>query len=148
MKEIKGDIWEEVEKNDGIILIPVNHFIKKNGEAVMGRGLALQAKTKYPDLPKIWGDAIKQCGALVHYCRKHNVILFQVKKSWFDKADLSLINRGLAGFKFQLTEGLYDKTVFMPHIGCGNGGLLWSDVKPLIEKHLSGLNVVICDIES
>lgn len=30
-------------------------------------------------------------------------------------------------------------SIAMPALGCGNGGLLWSDVQPLIEKHLGSI---------
>ena len=52
MKEVKGDIW----KSDcDIIAITTNGVVKKNGELVMGRGIASQAKQRYPDIPKILG---------------------------------------------------------------------------------------------
>lgn len=51
MKEVYGDIWE-YHKQGYWIVITTNGFVKKNGCAVMGRGVAKQAVTKYPSLPK------------------------------------------------------------------------------------------------
>jgi len=45
MEIIKGDIWNLHKV--GWIIIPTNGFVKKNGENVMGRGLAKQVKDKY-----------------------------------------------------------------------------------------------------
>ena len=40
MKEVKGDIWNFYNKGYWIV-IPTNGTVKRNGEAVMGRGVAL-----------------------------------------------------------------------------------------------------------
>jgi hypothetical protein len=53
MIEIIGDLWEEglnPSNNYDAILIPTNGFVTKKGEAVMGRGVAFQAKSRYPEI--------------------------------------------------------------------------------------------------
>lgn len=59
MKEVKGDIWKVAAENHDWIVIPTNGFVKVNGKAVMGRGLAYQAMEKYPELPAELGGRIK-----------------------------------------------------------------------------------------
>ena len=33
------------------------------------------------------------------------------------------------------------RSIAVPQLGCGNGGLDWADVRPIIEAKLSGLDV-------
>lgn len=54
------DIWKLLDDDpNGIPVITTNLFVKKNGEAVMGRGIALEAIKRFPELPKINGDINK-----------------------------------------------------------------------------------------
>jgi len=75
------NIWEIIQ-NDDFLIITTNGWINKKGEAVMGRGIALQAKKNFPDLPRILASKIKQEGNKVHYLgrfalfRKKNEILY------------------------------------------------------------------------
>lgn len=57
MKEVTGNIWDYHEKGYWIV-ITTNGTVKANGEAVMGRGVALQAKRKYQGLPWRLGQEI------------------------------------------------------------------------------------------
>lgn len=60
MKFIKGDIWNELHANKyDAILIPTNGFFNKYGEAVMGAGLAFDAKIRYPGIQKKLGFFLK-----------------------------------------------------------------------------------------
>lgn len=46
--------------------------------------------------------------------------------------------------RFIETEGV--TSIAVPPLGCGNGGLAWSDVRPLIEKHLGDLQEVRVEV--
>lgn len=46
--------------------ITTNGFIKANGEAVMGRGCALEAAQAFPNVPKLLGALITSKGNRVH----------------------------------------------------------------------------------
>ena len=48
---VEGDIWEHHNDGSRYIVIPTNIGWKTNGHNVMGAGLALQAKTRYPSSP-------------------------------------------------------------------------------------------------
>lgn len=101
MKEIVGDIWSvrvrEVQakyttriKHDWVV-ITTNGYFKKNGEAVMGRGIAKQAALKHPSLPEMLGGAIKEYGNKVFWYPLYNILTFPVKHNWWEKADIDLI---------------------------------------------------------
>jgi len=161
MKEIKGNIWTFHEPNSNdYIVIPTNGVIKENGDAVMGKGLARDCKMKYPNFPKMLGNELKTKGNVVTLFKKHGIITFPVKPSgllintpsdrdkilpvyrekfhvgmfvtgWMCIADIDLITRS--------TERLYHVSkdinkVYLPRVGCGNGGLQWEDIKPVLAE--------------
>jgi len=57
MKEVVGDIWDFHAKGNWIV-ITTNGTVKSNGEAVMGRGVTLQAKQRFPNLSHELGKLI------------------------------------------------------------------------------------------
>lgn len=128
MKQIYGDLWDQ----DGYKLIPTNLTVNKMGQAVLGRGVALQAVEKYPDLPALYGRVLKWgSGAnnvMIHATRK--LILAPVKRHWREKADLTLIRNSLRTILALLDDG---SAVFLPLLGCGYGELAPEDVMPILE---------------
>ena len=142
MKEEQGDIWEAYNAGCWIV-IPTNKCVKKNGEAVMGAGLALQAKQRFPCLALDLGEAIKDVGAYVYAFMRYRLIVFPVKDDWRANADLNLIEESCK----QLLTVVNDSFVpiYLPRVGCGNGQLDWKDVKPILEKYLDE-RFVVCDL--
>lgn len=63
MKEARGNIFK---MNCDAVCITTNGFVKSNGENVMGRGCAHQAKEMIPQLPRILGSQIVTNGNHVH----------------------------------------------------------------------------------
>jgi hypothetical protein len=56
----EGDLWEELENNlYTAVLIPTNGCVNKNGENVMGAGVARQVKDRYPETAKKLGRFLK-----------------------------------------------------------------------------------------
>ena len=51
------------------------------------------------------------------------------------KSDINLIDKSIKQL-VELTNQMGWETVVLPRIGCGNGGLNWDDVKPVIEPYL------------
>ena len=140
MFEVKGNLWNLPAD---VIAITTNGMVKKNGECVMGRGCALQAKTAYPGIALTLGDLITRLGNNVHRIpqdRDDRIIFsFPVKENWFDNADLDIIELSC----FQLVEEV-DKLelelnrrpfVAVPRPGCGNGKLSWDDVRPICKHY-------------
>lgn len=150
MKEIKGDIWDFKAKGHPIV-VATNGDINGRGECVMGRGVALQAKRRYPALPGEIGTCLLNGGNRVRYFKKYNVFTFPVKHHYYEKADIRLLEwsaRDLAG----LVSGAKLKLklpVYLPRVGCGNGKLRWErEVKPVLLKYLDDrFTVVELEIE-
>ena len=136
MREIKANIFDMVVET---IVITTNGIVKRNGEAVMGAGIALEMAKKYPLFPKVFGDKLKKDGNhvfmfFVPQVKGRKVITFPVKNHFKEKASLELIEQSckeivILADKFELTQ------IALPRPGCGVGGLKWKDVEPILEKH-------------
>lgn len=144
MIEVRGNLWTYPAD---IRVITTNGTVKKNGECVMGRGCALEAKKKWNSLPLQLGLAIKHHGNIVQQfqCYAPDVVLFSfpVKHNWYEKADLELIRRSAQQLVVEIgkipTDNpklLEELRIVIPRPGCGNGGLKWEDVKPILEPIL------------
>lgn len=55
MREKRGSIWTYLEEINTAICIPTNGSLTRSGEAVMGAGVAKQAKERFPEVPKRLG---------------------------------------------------------------------------------------------
>ena len=60
MQLTKGNVFEHLDLD--YICITTNSILNKNGELVMGAGVALEAKQRFPELPKVYGSKIKKMG--------------------------------------------------------------------------------------
>lgn len=129
MKEIQGNIWD-YHKNGHVIVITTNGTIKNNGCAVMGAGTARQALDRYRELDRFLGHSIKTQGNHVFYFPDKRLITLPVKHQWFETANLELIDRSLD--ELLLIAPKTNKEIVLTRPGCGNGGLKWEDVMPLL----------------
>jgi hypothetical protein len=142
-KFIVGDLWES--KAD-IIVVTTNGYVNANGELVMGRGAALQAKNRYPRLPKLLAahlnnkPKINSCLVYgfedVWFRNGVGIGAFQVKYSWKDKADLALIGYSVVQLNLWLNDTYQseDVRVAMNYPGIGNGGLNKKRVVQIVES--------------
>jgi len=151
MRELQGDLWDAATALQAdAVAITTNGFVKKNGEAVMGRGVALEAKQRWADLPRLLGASISKFGNKLHAFpivlgdRPMTLIAFPVKHHWWERADPELIYYSALNLKVW-AEHLHPavKCVVLPRPGCGNGGLEWEQVKPILEKWLDDRFVVV-----
>jgi len=128
---------------DFAIVVPVNVM------GVAGAGLAKQVADRYP----LWLSAYKILCRNKHLvgagdiivtntpqCERRWWINFATKNHWRDASDLSAVEKGLKAMA--RLKNLPQKFA-IPALGCGLGGLLWDQVKPLILEHLSGLDRMI-----
>lgn len=112
-----------------------------NCEGYMGKGLAYQFKLAYPNNNENYIKACKS-GALrigkLHYCKENGKIIinFPTKDKWRANSKIEYIETGLNELVL-LIKKLSIKSIAIPPLGSGNGGLVWSEVKQLIEKKLS-----------
>lgn len=114
---------------------------------VMGKGIALTFKEKYPDMfleyKKACSEGILNIGNLmIWHANDYDLLLFPTKEHWRGKSKLEYIERGLQKFlEIYEKEGI--TSIAFPKLGCGNGGLDWADVRPVMEKYLRGLPIDI-----
>lgn len=118
-----------------------------NCVGVMGKGIALQFRNKWPENNRAYEAACKagevrlgrmfvfDSGGLV---RPNYIINFPTKNHWRGKSSLESIREGLKDLVEQVKR-LRIRSIAVPPLGCGNGGLEWSDVRPLIEGAFAGL---------
>lgn len=118
-----------------------------NCVGVMGKGIALQFKKKWPANFKAYAAACKagqvrlgemfifDLGALA---TPRYIINFPTKGDWRSASKLSDIESGLVDLVDKI-HLLGIQSIAMPPLGCGNGGLDWQVVKPRIEAHFSPL---------
>lgn len=94
MKEIYGNAWELLCTGEyDALCITTNGMVKKNGECVMGRGIAAQFKKYYPFAPKILGDKIIANGNIfqpIIWNDAFTFFAFPVKHHWAECADINL----------------------------------------------------------
>ena len=118
-----------------------------NCVGVMGAGLALQFKKRYPenfhDYRKacLNGDVTPGRSFLHLTLPTKYIVNFPTKREWRDPSRLEDIESGLRDLREVITTlGL--TSIAIPPLGAGLGGLNWKDVKPLIESNLKNLKHV------
>lgn len=138
MNEYFGDIWTT---DCDLRVITTNGDVNRFGEAVMGRGVAKQAKAIFPGVERKLGEYLKQYGNRVFRLYSH-LASFPVKHHWGDSADLALIERS-AHQLVALVDKFHYYKIILPRPGCGNGNLEWDDVKPVIAPILDSRFTVV-----
>ena len=113
-----------------------------NTVGVMGKGIALQFKRRFPENFRAYERACKkddvQIGKMftVYLGESTNpryIINFPTKRSWREKSRLEYVREGLEDLLCEI-ERLGIRSIAVPSLGCGNGGLSWdTEVRPLIE---------------
>ncbi|MFZ2451620.1 MAG: macro domain-containing protein [Methylovulum miyakonense] len=112
-----------------------------NCVGVMGKGIALQFKQAFPDNFTHYekackANAVKTGSMLVvptgNLFNPRWIINFPTKTHWRAASRLAHIEQGLVDLVRVIRE--HDiRSIAVPPLGCGNGGLSWQQVKPLIE---------------
>lgn len=138
IRYVKGDIFNSPSK---IIVNTVNTV------GVMGKGVALEFKKRYPDMferyQELCENQLLDVGKLYLWRESEKwVLLFPTKKHWRNPSKLEYIEMGLQKFADNWDK-LGTNTIAFPRLGCGNGGLDWREVKPLMEKYLSRIPMQI-----
>ncbi|RZJ94301.1 MAG: hypothetical protein EOO60_03330, partial [Hymenobacter sp.] len=122
-----------------------------NTEGVMGKGIALQFKEAFDLNYRLYRQACKEQRVRVgemFVTETHElvgprfIINFPTKRHWKENSRLEYITDGLEDLKRVITE--YSITsVAMPPLGCGNGGLDWQQVRPLIVHAMAEVAIPI-----
>lgn len=123
-----------------------------NTVGVMGKGIALQFKNMFPGNFKLYSTACKnnelRIGQLLVTTEealltgKKIIINFPTKTEWRLPSEYQYIEAGLKELVKVIKENKI-KSIAIPPLGSGNGGLDWNKVKKILEQYLSELN---CEI--
>lgn len=118
-----------------------------NTVGVMGKGIALEFKNRYPQMFEKYKIACEKrlltIGKLMLISAPdHMLLLFPTKENWRFPSKLSYIEQGLKRFCDNYAQRGITSIAF-PKLGCGNGDLDWNDVRPLMEKYLKNLPIDI-----
>lgn len=133
MLVIKGDLWRRHYNKEGYIVIPTNTTLNSGGFAVMGRGLARQAKNRYALITGLLGAHIAQHGDDICVMPTYRIICFPTKYHYTHRAHIGLIQKNAQ----RLQQANIQANVFLPFLGCGEGQLNWmQEVYPVLSPIL------------
>lgn len=118
-----------------------------NTVGVMGKGVALQFKRAFPENFAAYEKACKagevQPGRMFIFkthalCGPRYIINFPTKRHWRGPSRMEDIEAGLRALVTEVRR-LGIRSIAMPPLGCGNGGLDWTEVRPRIEQAFAEL---------
>jgi O-acetyl-ADP-ribose deacetylase (regulator of RNase III) len=119
-----------------------------NTVGVMGKGIALQFKKAFPENFKKYAEACKKgeidIGKLL-VTKEHTlsgkkiIINFPTKKDWRKPSEYEYIEKGLDEL-IKIIEEYKIKSIALPPLGAGSGGLVWEKVKTIIEEKLNNVD--------
>lgn len=121
-----------------------------NTVGVMGKGIALMFKERFPENFEAYVAACKAGEVRIGEMFVTSVdeldgprwvINFPTKKHWRPPTKLEWVREGLVSLKDVIREKQI-RSIAIPPLGCGNGGLNWEEVRPLIEAALGDLEDV------
>jgi O-acetyl-ADP-ribose deacetylase (regulator of RNase III) len=116
-----------------------------NCVGVMGRGIALQVKNAFPANYAAYETACRtgsvEPGRMFvfetgQFTNPRYIINFPTKRHWRGKSRLEDIETGLQALVSEVKR-LGIRSIAIPPLGCGLGGLDWNEVRPRIEAALS-----------
>jgi O-acetyl-ADP-ribose deacetylase (regulator of RNase III) len=121
-----------------------------NCVGIMGKGIALRFKSRWPAnftqyVAACKAGQVRPGKMLVHdtggRVKPHYIINFPTKEHWREASKLEFIRHGLVDLVGQVRR-LQIRSIAIPALGCGNGGLAWSDVRPLVDDAFRSLSDV------
>lgn len=119
-----------------------------NCKGTMGRGLALQFKQRYPAMFTEYQHRCRTGSLAIGrlYLWRPNrkgtwVLNFPTKDHWTEPSTLEIIEAGFKRF-LEIYQSVGIKSIAFPRLGCGEGGLEWQEVEPLMLSYLNQLQEV------
>jgi len=140
--------------------------VSVNTVGIMGKGLASRAKYQFPDVYVVYQDVCRnktlQMGKPYLYKRESAVdlaladepstlqkpnletwfLLFPTKGHWKEKGDINGIEKGMQWVRENHQQEQI-KSLALPALGCGLGGLEWHDVGPLLCRYLADCTIPV-----
>ena len=114
-----------------------------NCVGVMGKGLALSFKQKYPDNFLAYRQFCAQHklkpGHLFVYGTSPIIINLATKDHWRNPSQMKYVIDGTNALASWLQNNPQIKTIAVPKLGCGCGGLNWSEVQMVMNKILENV---------
>ena len=117
-----------------------------NCVGVMGKGIALEFKRRYPEM---YDEYVEKCKAgevkvgkpyVYNNADGMKILNFPTKDHWRSPSRLSYVIDGLNWFIKHYEE--YEiKSIAFPALGCGNGGLSWEAVGSVMYNKLCDLPI-------
>lgn len=148
-----GITFEVGDEDDAMIEIGQGNLLESKVDALvntvncdgfMGKGIALQFKQAFPKNFKAYEDACK-LGQVVPgrmfvfdnggLLLPRYIINFPTKRHWRNKSRIEDIEAGLDALVKEIRR-LDIRSIALPPLGCGLGGLIWNEVRPKIEAAL------------
>lgn len=142
MIERQGNIWDTFGIKNAVVLVTTNNVINTKNELVMGAGIALEAKQRFPDFPKeivgyywvnprLWNNG--DYHLYINYTQQIGCI--QTKRHWRDSSPIDLVQKSVEELNREARLPTNEHIIYnLPKPGCGLGGLDWeTQVKPLCE---------------
>lgn len=164
MYETFGNLWDlwAAGGDKTWLVITTNGFVKRDGTAVMGRGIALAAKARWPNLARELGAMLHAKGNCTMMWPDKGIFTFPVKPAritanatlnnvvshmrrhfrpgqsvpgWAAVADPKIIARS-AHELATLANNWGLRRILLPRPGCGAGELSWPAIRPILENVL------------
>ena len=118
-----------------------------NTVGIMGKGIALMFKERFPDNMQQYAEACKagrvRTGEM--FVTETNestgpkwIVNFPTKQHWRNNSQMEWIDAGLKNLRQFILDNRVG-SIAIPALGAGNGGLDWQEVKPRITEALGGL---------
>ncbi|MFG1988630.1 macro domain-containing protein [Actinoplanes sp. NPDC048988] len=139
-RQSRGDGQAMIEAGRGDLLTADAEALVNavNTAGVMGKGIALQFKRTFPANCRAYRAACSRAEVRVGEMwvfeeGGRSIVNFPTKRHWRDKSRLGDIETGLDSL-VSLVRERGTTSIALPALGCGAGGLAWTDVRPLIER--------------
>lgn len=117
-----------------------------NEVGVMGKGVALMFRERFPENARLYFEAAREGQVRVGRMLATPagelfprwIIHFPTKKHWRNPSRLEWVRDGLDDL-VRVVRELGIRSIAIPPLGCGNGGLEWQHIRPMIESAMAGL---------
>lgn len=134
IKFVHGDLFNS--QADAIV-------VTINCVGAMGKGIALTCKRRYPDIynfyRKACADGIYVPGRIYPFeAYTPNILLAATKNHWRNRSEFVWVRDCVNDLERYLTK-YPDRSIAIPPLGCGNGGLDWFVVRSLFVESLERL---------
>ena len=151
MRHATGNLWDWHDRG-AYVVIPTNIGWRRDGSNPMGKGIAKQAAEKFSHLPVFYGQWCQSNKDGFAVRSDMRLVLFPTKSlnvskphlSWRGMSSLKLIEKSTASMiGWHKARPRKKEEVALPLVGCGEGGLLESDVLPILERYLDDRFVLV-----